>query len=284
MRTSHKLAMAKLAYAVVHTARRLVGLNDRCLVKRRGFNFDLDLSQGIDLTIYLLGSFEPSTARALARLVVPGSTVLDIGANIGAHTIPLAGLVGQEGRVLAFEPTAFAFTKLERNIELNADAKKVVHAYQCFLGAADAEDIPPEIYSSWPLTEAGGLHPKHGGNSNSTTKAVGRSVDSVLAEHGNPRVHLIKLDVDGFECDVLAGASGMMRRDQPVFVMELAPYVLAERGKSLQELLTFFQPFGYRFYDETSERMLQSDANSLSEMIADGESKNIIARVQPAAS
>ena len=60
-------------------------------------NWRLDLLEGIDL----LGSFEPLTVRAYRGIVRPGDTVLDIGANVGAHTLPLAQLVGETCRVIA---------------------------------------------------------------------------------------------------------------------------------------------------------------------------------------
>jgi hypothetical protein len=62
--------------------------------------------------------------------------------------------------------------------------------------------------------------------------------------------------------------------------MELAPYVLDERGSSLNELLTFFTPNGYRLFDERTDRLLLSSATDLQGMIADGESMNVIARVR----
>lgn len=280
MKTVHKIALAKAAYHVLHGARSLVGLGDRCVVDRGGIKYDLDLSQGIDLQIFLSGSFEPSTAKALARNVIPGSTVIDIGANIGAHTLGLARCVGEAGRVLAFEPTQLAFDGMLRNLALNPTLKQRVTAYQCFLSRKDAAEVPPAIYSTWPLTSGTDLHPKHLGQPNSTRQAVSRTLDSVLVEQGNPAVQLVKMDVDGFECEVLAGAQTMMRRDRPTFVMELSPYVLEERGASLRELLSFFLPLGYRFYHERSERLLPGDADSLDKWISDGAGRNVIARAQ----
>lgn len=86
-------------------------------VRRDGIHWDLDLSEGIDFAIFLLGGLELRTLRLYRRLVQPGDTVLDVGANIGAHALPLARLVGASGRVVAFEPTQFAFCKLQRNLE-----------------------------------------------------------------------------------------------------------------------------------------------------------------------
>jgi hypothetical protein len=125
----------------------------------------------------------------------------------------------------------------------------------------------------------GELHEKHLGQAMATETATTRSIDSVLAEAGNPIVQLVKLDVDGYECEVLRGASALLRDQRPIFVMELAPYVLVERGTSLEEMLSFLTPNGYRLYDERTERALPSAASEVQKLIADGESINVIARV-----
>jgi FkbM family methyltransferase len=278
MKTTHKIAAARAIYRIVHAGRALIGRTDRQIVNRNGIAYDLDLAQGIDFAIYL-GFYERQTTAALRRLVTSGSLVLDIGANIGAHTLTLADRVGPTGRVLAFEPTDYAFTKLGKNLALNPELARRVNAYHCFLAGADAGPVPSAIYSSWPLAHEAGLHAKHLGREMKTEAARARSIDSILAETADRPVSLVKLDVDGFECDVLRGATKLLSETRPVFVMELASYVLEERGASLAELLSFFSPAGYRFYDESTNAALPSTAAELSGMIADGGSMNIVARV-----
>ncbi|MBR1199479.1 FkbM family methyltransferase [Bradyrhizobium sp. AUGA SZCCT0158] len=279
MKTARKIQLARLAYRAVRLGRTIVGRSDRCIVARDGLKYDLDLSQGVDFAIYFGDIFERSTRAALRRLVAPSALVLDIGANIGAHTLQLAKLVGSAGRVLAFEPTDFAFRKQARNLELNPELAQRVTAYHCFLAAEDEAPVPGAIYSSWPLTQGSERHAKHLGQEMPTLSAPARSIDSILREHGEAKVQLVKLDVDGFECEILRGATNLLRVCRPIFIMELAPYVLAERGTSLEELLSFFLPNGYRLYDEQHERPLPSTAAELENLIGDGESINVIARV-----
>jgi FkbM family methyltransferase len=278
MKTTHKIAIARLLYWAVHAGRALFGRGDRQIVFRQGISYDLDLSQGIDLAIFL-GIFERRTALVLRELVQPSSLVLDIGANIGAHTLHLANLVGRGGRVFAFEPTDFAFRKLQRNLELNPVLSSRVEAVRCFLSDSDDASVPGAIYSSWPLVGESELHAKHLGREMETLSAQGRELDSILADHADRRVQLVKLDVDGFECSVLRGATKMLREDKPIFVMELSPYVLEERGASLAELLSFFIPNGYSFFNERTGKRLPSDAQELGKLVADGAGMNIIARV-----
>jgi FkbM family methyltransferase len=279
MKTAQKIAGARAIYRLIHAGRRLVGRTDHAVVVRDGVTYDLDLSQGIDFALYLGGIYERSTARALTKLVKPSSLVLDIGANIGAHTLRLAKLVGPRGRVLAFEPTDYAFGKLRGNLELNPVLASRVKSFHCFLAETSEAAVPDAIYSSWPLVGGTELHAKHLGREMRTEAAPARSIDSVLAEHAGGSVQLVKIDVDGFESQVLRGATQMLRVDRPIFVMELAPYVLEERGSSLAELLSHFIPNGYSLYAEETEKRLPSSADELQRLIADGESMNVIARV-----
>jgi hypothetical protein len=122
------------------------------------------------------------------------------------------------------------------------------------------------------------LHAKHLGREMQTASARARSLDSILNELADRNVQLVKLDVDGFECGVLRGATALLRDMRPIFVMELAPYLLEERGSSLDELLSYFVANGYRFYDERTCKPLPLSARELQRMISDGESINAIAR------
>ncbi|MET3839588.1 FkbM family methyltransferase [Bradyrhizobium sp. OAE829] len=277
MKTKQKIALAKIAYRFVRGARAVVGQSDRCIVTRNGNCFELDLAEGIDFAIYL-GRYEPSTSKALTRLVRPGTTVLDIGANVGAHTLHMARLIGPEGRVFAFEPTTFAFHKLQRNLSLNPGLPERVTAVQCFVGSANADSAPAKIYSSWPLTGGKDFHQKHLGQPMPTDGLPTRSLDGLLAENGDVRISLVKLDVDGYECEVLAGAEKMLSRDRPVFVMEIAPYVLEEHGKSLRELFSYFIPLGYRFYDERDTAWRELGIDEITNSTRDGASINVIAK------
>jgi FkbM family methyltransferase len=279
MKTAHKIRAARMIYHAIHAGRTLLGRTDREIVVRDSITYDLDLSEGIDLAIYLGNFYERQTRSALSKLVSPASLVLDIGANIGAHTLHLAQLVGPAGRVLAFEPTDFAFRKLRRNFDLNPSLASRVELFHCFLTANDDVSVPNDIYSSWPLVVEEGLHAKHLGREMKTNLAQARSLDSILAEHTDRKVQLVKLDVDGFECDVLRGAGSLLRDMHPIFVMELAPYVLEERGASLEQLVSYFSPNGYVFYDERTHKRLPSTVRELQELVRSGESVNVIARV-----
>ncbi len=278
MKTKHKIAPARIAYRTISACRRVVGAGDDVTVTRRGVRYRLDLCEGIDLAIYLQGQFEPATALACSRHIKPGQTVLDIGANVGAHTFNLARLVGESGRVLAFEPTAYAFGKLKRNLALNPDLARRVALFQYFLGPADDANLPGAIYASWPLKGGERLHAGHLGQQMTTSGARMRSLDSFLSECGVSKVDFVKLDVDGHETDVLAGAREMLRRDRPTLILEFAPYVLAEHGISPQNLFAQLLSVGYSLYRETDDSILPKAPDELTKTVANETSINVIAR------
>ncbi len=277
LNTAQKIALAALASRAVLLFRKVLGKPPEAEFSRHGIRWRLDLQQGIDFSIYLLGSFEPETVKAYSAIVKPGQTVLDIGANIGAHTLPLAGLVGEAGKVFAFEPTAFAVRKCATNIALNANLAARISLHQVMLVEKRGESLPAGVFSSWPLVEAGALHEKHRGRLMDTKGARTATLDEMVAELKIDRIDFIKLDVDGYEYPVLAGARATLARYRPVIAMELAPYVHAEHGHTLDELVSLLTASGYELRHIASLRPLPSDAAALRKMIPEGGSINVLA-------
>jgi FkbM family methyltransferase len=262
MNTRTKLRIARALYWTLTALRCLVGRTDSAQVTRRGIRWQLDLREGIDLAIYLFGYFEYETFHAYRRLLKPGDTVLDIGANIGAHTLHLARCVSPAGRVIAFEPTAYAYNKLRQNISLNPSLANLIQAEQIMLVSSDNAQVKPQLYSSWQIHDtAVSTHPKHGGRLMDTTGAHNEALDSYIAGHKIGAVSLIKMDVDGHECQVLRGAHELLRRDKPILLMEIMPYGLDEAGASLDELLGILRVHGYSLYDLDGRTALPNDSS-----------------------
>lgn len=278
LKTKQKMQLARFAQILALGARQLIGLGATARVERQGITWQLDLHEGIDFSIWLLHTYEPATVRSYLRIIQPGHVVLDIGANIGAHTLHLARAVGARGRVVAFEPTDYAFAKLAENLALNPALASRVGCKQFMLGDADAPlATTGPVYSSWPLKEEGELHDLHRGRLMTTNGASRRTLDSAVAEIGLSRVDCIKLDIDGHECAMLRGAREVLRRWHPTIIMELAPYVLEEHGASLGELLQLLAAHGYLLYHARADKMLTMDAPTLHEMIPPGASLNVVA-------
>lgn len=275
--TNQKIALARLASGFVTACRKVAGKPPSGEFVRDGIRWKLDLREGIDFSLFLLGQFEPATVRAYKALVRPGQVVLDIGANVGAHTLPLARLVGRAGRVYAFEPTAFAYRKLLDNLALNPELAPQVLAQQVMLVADESAPLQAAVYSSWPLENTGVVHPKHRGRLMDTTGARPLTLDCVLEEIRPDRIDLIKLDVDGNELPVLRGGSNALAKYRPAIAMELAPYIHEEQGHSFEELIRLLASLGYVFRELGSNRALPEAPDELRAMVPDGAGINILA-------
>ena len=274
--TAAKIRIARALYGFLSALRRPLGLVDRVRVKRAGVHWELDLREGIDLTIYALGAFERRTLRALESLVKPDATVLDIGANVGAHTLHLARLVGEQGRVIAFEPTDYAFGKLHVNLAANPNLSGRVTTHQVFLAARADGVIASPVASSWPVDGTPPDDPRMGSRAMSVSGARTATVDDVVAASGEGRVQLVKMDVDGHELEVLEGARGLLKTSQPVIVMELAPYAF-DPSQKFDRMIELLEESGYAFRKLGSSQDLPRGATALRAEIPSEGSVNVIA-------
>ncbi|MBT3171671.1 MAG: FkbM family methyltransferase [Rhodospirillaceae bacterium] len=272
--TKQKIFIARSAAGLVRVTRRTLGAGSVADVRRDGLNWRLDLGEGIDFAIYLLGAFERGTQKQYGQILKAGDVALDIGANIGAHTLPIARCVGPSGHVHAFEPTVFAFAKLEANIARNPELGERITAGQTLLSDS-SEDVPPTaIASSWPLDGGRGGHPLHGGHEKPTEGAEAKTLDSYVAEAGLERIDFIKLDVDGNECQVLRGGQETLRRFRPPIILELAPYVFSDGENSFDAFIELLRGANYKLQRSPGGAALALDARALAGAIPEGASLN----------
>jgi FkbM family methyltransferase len=202
-----------------------------------GMTFDLDLGEMIDVGLFLQ-QYERDIVSLVERLTQPGWTVFDIGANIGAHTIRFARLVGPSGRVFAFEPMDYAFSKLTRNLSLN-DAQNT-HAFKLALSDENADARRVDYRSSWSTT--GERRPE-------ASSVEVRRLDDWCREHDITRVDLIKLDVDGHEWQVLEGGRTSIHRHRPIVLIEAGAWHFSASDRNPLAILV---ACGYRFWETTT--------------------------------
>ena len=275
--TATKVRLAGILYHAVRLARRLSGrTSDRVICQRKGLRWALDLRDGIQLSIYLLGAFEGKTARTLERLLPVGGVAIDAGANVGAQTLPMARRVGVSGRVIAVEPTSAAVGALRRSIDLNPALAKTISVHAAAL-VAPGEPASSEYYSSWPVSHAEHPHAVHRGVLQSAAGSSAFTLDELVTREALSRLDVVKLDVDGRELRVLRGAVRTLASFRPSLVIELAPYALEECGDSLDALIRMVRGAGYRVVAEGSFAPLPDDVQELQRLIPHAGSINVVA-------
>lgn len=238
------------------------------------------LERGYRFGYIYLGGFEVRTLRQYKTLINEGDVVLDIGANIGSHTLPLAKLVGVTGKIYAFEPTTYAFKKQQTNIALNPVLIQRISSHQIMLTATDSDSLPEAIYSSWPLESANDLHGIHHGRLMDTKGCLTSSLDTFVFDTNIEHIDVIKLDVDGNECDVLAGAKNVLIKWKPKIMLELAPHVYDSAPHKFDLLLAGLWSMGYQISNMSTGRSLPEDSNAIRSIIPKAGSLNALAVVR----
>jgi FkbM family methyltransferase len=166
-----------------------------------GATLAVDPTKTIGRCILTTGVYDLAVSEALARLISPGDTVVDAGANVGYMTVLAGTAAGPTGRVVAWEPHPAMFRLLERNVDA-LGGRAAIDVRNAALGAAPgtAELIsPPHMGSNDGVSFIGTPQ----ASDVSTTVAV-ETIDAVM---GTAPIALMKIDVEGFEREVLAGAS-----------------------------------------------------------------------------
>lgn len=171
----------------------------------------------------LYGEFSEIECQTFAKLIKPGQTVYDIGANIGAHTLAFARLVGAGGLVAAFEPQRVVFQILCANVALNGLSRVWTVWAACGRGLGEAK-VPSLDYRQ--INNVGGL--------SLVGVPEGESVPTMpIDEVVAPSCHFIKIDVEGMEVEVLEGAAKTIERSRPIMLVER---IKAESGPLRQWL------------------------------------------------
>ena len=171
-------------------------------------HFFIDDTEDVIKRVIVAGrQWEAHILHLCERHIEPDTVVVEVGAHIGSHTVPISRLVGPWGRVYAFEPQRKMYRELHHNLALNGVTNVVPLRYA--IGSGEARII--EMNPSRPGNE-GGTSVGSGGD-----RAELRSLDSF----GFERVSVLKIDVEGYENEVLAGASETIRRNRPVILIEI---------------------------------------------------------------
>jgi FkbM family methyltransferase len=187
---------------------------------------DKDRYVGRSLEAY--GEFSRGEVNFFAHVIKPGMVVCDVGANIGAHTIHFGRLVGPTGRVAAFEPQRLLFQMLCANVAL-ANLNNVF-CYQLAVGKQQ-ENI--KIGEADPEAEM-----NFGGIDLRSLQSVGGEEPLEIVPLQFP-CHVMKVDVEGMECEVLEGAADMIRLYRPLLFVE------NDRVDRSEELIRLVRRLGY---------------------------------------
>lgn len=166
-----------------------------------GLTMLLDASEWIQLEILVKGATEPATMALIRRLVSEGDNVIDVGAHVGHHALIAARASGRTGRVYAIDPQPYNADRIARNVELNGFTNVVT-----ICAAAGCENgfikIPLQCErdrARLSLVERGPS------DLDGAVEVPLRRLDDLLAVNEVTATKLVKIDVEGYELEVLQG-------------------------------------------------------------------------------
>ncbi|WJW75199.1 FkbM family methyltransferase [Thiohalobacter sp. IOR34] len=205
-----------------------------------------------------LGRYEPDKMRVVRKLLPPGQTFLDVGANKGDFSVLAASLVGPEGRVLAFEPEPENCTWFEKSMALNDFGHVRLHP----VALADSDGT-----ATLHLGQKSGWHslvPGREVTADSITVET-RTLDSLLTDPETRAPDMIKIDVEGAEQQVLEGARQTLRHSHPILLIDLHPH----KGISPEAICRGLIEAGYRIHNmKAPHEEIASFPATLTEILA----------------
>ncbi|HLG33692.1 MAG TPA: FkbM family methyltransferase [Bacteroidia bacterium] len=226
------------------------------LIEQNGIKFEVDLHDYYGHLMYF--GFNDPSQSALLALCKPGDVIIDIGTNIGFSLLSMAKISGTVGFVLGFEPDPVNFRQLEKNIALNNFTN--IKVTQTGLGDEPGKFKLENIVEF----NSGGKRIVAAGNAalSDYAEVEINTLDNFL-ESNVPlsKIDLIKIDVEGFEFNVLKGATNAIRNYSPVLFIELDDNNLRQQSSGAKELIHFLAENGYAIINAESKSSVDKETD-----------------------
>ena len=270
MQTNKKLLLAKFLSFILLKIFKFEVIQ---IVVRKGINYKLNLRQGIDLSIFIFGSFQNKITSILTKIILNKKnqkffSVLDIGSNIGDKSLSLAkNLLNKKIKnflIYSIEPTEFAINKQMENLNLNKELKKKIRIFPFFI--TNTKNNIKEAFSSWDLFKQNNII--HGGQKklfSKNTKSI--RLDNFIKNNKIKNVLLIKIDVDGNELDVLYSAKKFLLKNSPYIIIEFSQSALEAKGVSIKNFYKFIKNINYSIYDLNLKKITKNIPISINSSI-----------------
>jgi len=205
--------------------------------------FPVDRGTLIGWSVHFFGTYEPEVQKEIRRHLKPGAIAIDVGANVGWHTLLMAARAGSTGRVYAFEPNDSTRRRLVGAVEGNDLTQVTVdgRAVADWVGASGFQ--APLAGHVWDGTGRLTAEPSRGAAATACT-----TLDAFVAEQHIERLAFVKIDVEGWELSVLRGARHVLSALRPVVVFEYDPAYVSRSGGTAEDLARWWSDADYELF------------------------------------
>ncbi|SDL86138.1 FkbM family methyltransferase [Chryseobacterium taihuense] len=206
----------------------------------------------VDNYIYKYGIYEKNVIDSIFKVINPNTTILDIGSNIGQHSLILAPYCK---KIYAFEPIPEIYEEFKNSIKAN-NYKNIVLQNIAIGGKKETKNF---YYSSSNAGSSSFI------KNNGSTKLIHVKIDllkNVLPADQN--FEIVKIDVEGYEAVVILDNKEIFLKNRPIFFLEFSPNCINTEGSySATELVNFFLDNNYEIFVEDSDQALKTDSPEL---------------------
>ena len=214
--------------------------------------------KGLGLTVSHYGTYEKSESKIMEEEIKVGNIVVDVGANIGLHTLNMARIVGNTGQVFAFEPDPSNFKILEKNVKVNNYQNIILE--QKAVGDKHGrttlyQSDHPGMHRIFPQTKQA-----KGQVQVELTSLDKYFIDSNLVD----KINFIKIDVEGLEFSVLKGMENILKNNKKIkMIFEFMPKNIMEACFAPIELLNYLTSYDLKLFciDESTKKLLYVSNN-----------------------
>ena len=229
------------------------------LLLRNSFGFLAIPEDDIDAVAYYSGVVlpEPGTCQILSALLQPDSIFVDVGANIGAFTLLAGRKIDSSGHIWAIEPTPTLQVVLKHMIQINGLSNRVT-----LLEAAAGSSSGKGLLKLGKTSGHNSLIDLDEAVDSTETPII--VLDDVLA---SSKVDVIKIDVEGFELEVLAGLKNTIERNPRLsIILEFSPIHVARLGMDVPGWIAHLKEFGLKLFEIDEAKACLSELRSTEEL------------------
>jgi FkbM family methyltransferase len=227
-------------------------------VHREGFRFKVNPAVPIGWNVLFFGTYEPELREVLRAVLKPGAVCIDVGANVGWHTLLMGHLVGSAGLVLAVEANPSVRLKLREHVDANGLSNVEIVGKALSDRCTLLQFVAPPAESC----RAGDGHiVEQVPASEDVVSVEAVTLDWLCDHHGIARLDFVKMDVEGFEYAVLQGSVESIARFRPAVAFEFNSDYIVRGHAGAGDLPSLFARLNYKIYEFT-RRGLQPLTNT----------------------
>ena len=206
----------------------------------KGIAFNISKNKAsVSKSLVFQSNYEFNETNLVKKIIKPGWTVMDIGANFGWYSIHFSKLVGQSGSVFSFEPIPETYSELNSNIKLNSCQN--VKAFNLALGNKDGT-----ISFGVPNFDGGSGASSEFLKYSKRIQTTMRKLDDIIKEQKINKVDFIKADIEGGELNMLKGAEKILEYFRPKILIEIVDMHCQRFGHFPLDVYQFLINKGYK--------------------------------------